>query len=148
MGRLAQVSDGRLIRRPHPGNDWFPIEMNVSEKFGRWYVTALWTAAGVFCVLNVVVHPASTLTTPDLIFLGAGIGFFSGAIGVARHYVWARHVSLGLWALFGYWDFGALGSFGEMRWFPLVALVLFFAALLWLLSPAALGQPMSAVPRP
>jgi hypothetical protein len=122
--------------------------MNVSEKFGRWYVVTLWAAAGVFCVLNVIVHPASTLTTPDLIFLAAGIGFFSGAVGVARRYVWARHVSLGLWALFGYWDFGALGSFGDMRWFPLAALVMFFAALLWLLSPAALGQSMAAVPHP
>ncbi len=120
--------------------------MNVSEKFGRWYVVALWAAAGVFCLLNVVVHPASNMTESDLIYLLAGVGFFSGAIGIARRYVWARHVSIGLWALFGYWDFGALGSFGDMRWFPLAALGLFFAALLWLLSPAALGESLAAVP--
>jgi hypothetical protein len=67
---------------------------------------------------------------------------------VARRDVWARQVSLGRWALFGYWDFGALGSFEEIRWFPLVALVMFFAALLWLLSPAALAQSLPAVTHP
>ena len=122
--------------------------MNVSEKFGRWYVVALWAAAGVFCVLNVVAHPASYLTKSDLIYLLVGVGFFTGAYGVARRLIWARHVSIALWALFGYWDFGALGSFADMRWFPLAALGLFFAALLWLLSPAALGQSLAAVSHP
>ncbi len=122
--------------------------MDISPKLGRWYLTVLWAAAGVFCVLNVVVHPPRNMTNSDLIYLFAGVCFFSEAYGVARRLSWARHVSLGLWALFGYWDFGALGSFGDMRWFPLVALGLFFAALLWLLSPAALGQSFSAVPHP
>jgi hypothetical protein len=122
--------------------------MNVSSKLGRWYVVALWAAAGAFSVLNVIVHPASNMTQSDLIYLLAGVGFFTGAIGVARRYVWARPLSIGLWALFGYWDFGAIGSFADMRWFPLTALVLFFAALLWLLSPAALGQSLAAVPHP
>jgi hypothetical protein len=122
--------------------------MNVSKKFGRWYVAVLWAAAGIFCVLNVVVHPAGNMTTSDLLFLLAGVMFFTGAIGLARRYPWARNLSIALWALFGYWDFGALGSFGDMRWFPLTALGLFFVALLWLLSPAALGRSLLAVPHP
>ncbi|HUK29783.1 MAG TPA: hypothetical protein VLV89_01640, partial [Candidatus Acidoferrum sp.] len=90
----------------------------------------------------------SKLTESDLIFLFAGIGFFTGAYGVARRLTWARHLSLALWALFGYWDFGAIGTYADMRWFPLALLVLFFAALLWLLSPAALAQSIPAVPHP
>jgi hypothetical protein len=122
--------------------------MNVSTRVGRWYVVTLWVAAGIFCVLNVALHPANYLTKSDLIYLLAGIGFFTGAFGVARRLNWARPLSIGLWALFGYWDFGALGTFADMRWFPLAALGLFFAALLWLLSPAALGQSLAAVPHP
>ncbi len=122
--------------------------MNIAEKFGRWYVAALWAGAGIFCVLNVVVHPSSKLTESDLIFLLAGIGFFTGAYGVARRLTWARHLSLALWALFGYWDFGAIGTYADLRWFPLALLVLFFAALLWLLSPSALAQSILAVPHP
>jgi hypothetical protein len=122
--------------------------MNISEKFGRWYVVALWAAAGAFCVLNVVVHPGSNLTKSDLLFLLAGVGFFTGAYGVARRMSWARHLSIGLWALFGYWDFGAIGTYADLRWFPLTLLGLFFAALLWILSPAALGQSLPAVPHP
>jgi len=128
------------------GERSFPREMKGFEKFGRWCVAVLWAAAGVFCVLNVVVHPSETLTRPDIEYLLAGVLFFAGAYGVARRLRWARNVSLGLWALFGYWDFSALGSFGGMRWFPLAALGLFFLALLWLLSPAAMGQTLAAVP--
>jgi uncharacterized membrane protein YhdT len=81
----------------------------------------------------------------DAIFTLAGIAFFTGAYGIARRLRWARGFSLGLWAIFGYWDFGAIGFYGEMRWFPLTALTLLFIALLWLMSSAAMEPSREAI---
>jgi len=139
-GKLSiGAANGESRERP------FPQTMSITEKLGRWYVSALWAAAGTFNVLNVLVHPAATLTQLDIEYLLAGVVFFAGAYGVARRLRWARGVSLGLWGLFGYWDFGALQTFGGARWFPLTALGLFFLALLWLLSPGAAAQSTAGV---
>jgi hypothetical protein len=127
--------------------------MNIAEKFGRWYVVVLWCLAGAFCIYNnwygfFVAHANRAVVVfsrDDAIFTLAGIAFFTGAYGIARRLRWARGFSLGLWAIFGYWDFGAIGFYGEMRWFPLTALTLLFIALLWLISSAAMEPSREAI---
>jgi hypothetical protein len=116
--------------------------MQFTEKIGRWYVVALWCAAAYFCISNISI---SAFGTEDAKYMFYASAFIVGAYGIARRQRWGRQFSLILWAIFGYWDFGALGFYAEMRWFPLVALALLFAALLWLISPAALGQTLEAV---
>jgi hypothetical protein len=126
--------------------------MNIAEKFGRWFVVVLWSCAGAFCVFNVwfsfafVRNMGRLLKSRDVVmfdstdawFTLAAIVFLAGAYGVARRLRWARTVSLGLWGLYGYWNFGAFNSFGDMPWFPRTALALWFLALLWLMSSAAM----------
>jgi hypothetical protein len=120
--------------------------MNIAEKYGRWFVVILWSCAGLFCVYNLwfgftvarAAGVAVVFSSSDVWFTLAGIAFFTGAYGVARRLRWARGFSFGLWALFGYWNFGAIGMYGDMRWFPFTALALLFLALLWLMSSAAM----------
>jgi hypothetical protein len=119
--------------------------MNIAEKFGRWFVVGVWILAGAYCLLNVCFdvamersfHTLKVFDSQDAIYTVAGFAFLVAAFGITRHHGWARTLSLGLWALFGYWDFGAMGTFADERWFPFIALGLFAAALLWLLSSAA-----------
>jgi hypothetical protein len=119
--------------------------MNIAGKFGRWFVVVLWTLAGAFSIYNIwygffVAHagPAVVVfSSDDVIFTLAGIAFFTGAYGLARRLRWARTFSFGLWAAFGYWNYGAIGFYGDIKWFPYTALALWFLALLWLMSSAA-----------
>jgi len=119
--------------------------MNIAEKFGRWYVVVLWTLAGAFSIYNIwyglfVARAANAVivySSVDAVYTLAGVAFFTGAYGVARRLRWARTFSFGLWGLFGYWNFGAINLYGDMRWFPYSALALWFLALLWLMSSAA-----------
>ncbi len=120
--------------------------MSLFQKLGRWFVITLWTVAGAFCLLNAVVdvmraneaHVQRIIVTADVIYLVGGIAFFVAAIGIARRLHWARQLSLGLWALFGYWDFTAIGEFADRRWFPMLGFASLVLALFWLISPAAL----------
>jgi hypothetical protein len=118
--------------------------MNIAEKFGRWFVAGVWILAGGFCLLNVYsggsirhIPGAKSFNLDDAIYLLAGISYFAAAFLIVRRHRWARPLSLALWALFGYWDLEALGTFADVRWFPITAFVFFVAALLWLLSSAA-----------
>jgi len=119
--------------------------LNIAEKFGRWFVVVLWSCAGAFCLSNLwfgfavarAAQVAIVFSSSDVWYTAAGIAFFAGAYGIARRLRWARNFSLGLWMLFGYWNFGAIGFYADMRWFPLTALALLFMALLWLMSSAA-----------
>jgi hypothetical protein len=127
--------------------------MNIAEKYGRWFVVVLWTLAGTFCIYNIwygffvarADRAAVVFSSVDAIYTLAGIAFFTGAFGVGRRLRWARTFSFGLWALFGYWNFGAIGLYGDMRWFPLTALALLFLALLWLMSSAAMESSREAI---
>lgn len=118
--------------------------MNIAEKFGRWFVVGVWILAGGFCLLNVF-HSVSlehalgvkVFDSQDAIYLLAGLAFMAAAFLIARHHRWGRSLSLGLWLLFGYWDLEALGTFADVRWFPITAFVFFVAALFWLLSSAS-----------
>jgi hypothetical protein len=129
--------------------------MNIAEKFGRWYVVVLWALAGAFSIYNIwygffVARASNTVivfSSADVTYTLAGIAFFTGAYGVARRLRWARGLSFGLWALFGYWNFGAIGLYGDMRWFPYTALVLLFLALLWLMSSEAIEQERQPIRR-
>jgi hypothetical protein len=119
--------------------------MNIAGKFGRWFVVVLWTLAGAFSIYNIwygfFVARANRVvvvySSDDIIFTLAGIAFFAGAYGLARRLRWARTFSFGLWAAFGYWNYGAIGSYEDIKWFPFTALALWFLALLWLMSSAA-----------
>jgi hypothetical protein len=119
--------------------------MNIAEKFGRWFVVGVWLLAGGFCLLNVIRDVSlergsagvRVFDSQDAIYSLAGIAFLAAAFGIARHHRWARPLSLALWALFGYWDLGAFGSFADVRWFPMIGFGLFVATLLWLLSSAS-----------
>jgi hypothetical protein len=127
--------------------------MNIAEKLERWFVVILWTLAGAFSIYNIwygfFVACANrvivVLSSDDAIYTLAGIAFFTGAYGIARRLRWARTFSLGLWVMFGYWNFGAIGRYGEMRWFPFTALALWVFALLWLMSSAAIGPSGEAI---
>jgi hypothetical protein len=120
--------------------------MSIFAKFGRWFVVTLWTAAGAFCLLNATVdveramevHAQRIIVLEDVIYALAGIAFLGAAIGIARRLHWARQLSLGLWALFGYWDLTAMSEFADKRWFPLLGFASLVVALFWLISPAAL----------
>lgn len=116
--------------------------MNIAEKLGRWFVVAVWIVAGAYSLLNVSIR---FFTSQDAVYALSGLAFFVAAFGIARRNRWARPLSLVLWVVFGYWDFGAIGLFGDMRWFPLLGLALLFAALLWLMSPAAAGSQRGAM---
>jgi len=119
--------------------------MNIAGKFGRWFVVVLWTLAGAFSIYNIwygfFVARANRVvvvySSADVIFTLAGIAFFAGAYGLARRLRWARTFSFGLWAAFGYWNYGAIGLYEDIKWFPFTALALWFLALLWLMSSAA-----------
>jgi hypothetical protein len=118
--------------------------MNIAEKFGRWFVVGVWTLAGGYCLWSVYFGVSLERTfgvkvfdSQDAIYTLAGLAFLTAAFGIARHHRWARPVSLALWALFGYWDLEALGTFADVRWFPILAFGFFAATLLWLLSSAA-----------
>lgn len=118
--------------------------MNIAEKFGRWFVVGVWILAGGYCLLNVYYGAGfgrllgfKVFNTQDAIFALAGCAFFVAAFGIARHHRWARPLSLALWALFGYWVLGALRTYSDVIWFPIVAFALFVATLLWLLSSAS-----------
>ena len=119
--------------------------MNFGEKFGRWFVVVLWTLAGAFSIYNIwygffvarANRAVVVYSSDDVIFTLAGIAFFTGAYGLARRLRWARTFSLGLWAAFGYWNYGAIGFYQDIKWFPFTALALWFLALLWLMSSAA-----------
>jgi hypothetical protein len=129
--------------------------MNIAGKFGRWFVVLLWTLAGAFSIYNIwygifVAHANRAVvvfSSDDAIFTLAGIVFFTGAYGLARRLRWARTFSFGLWALYGYWSYGALGSYGDIKWFPYTALALWFIALLWLMSSAAMESSSEAIGR-
>lgn len=120
-------------------------KMNIGGKFGRWFVVVLWTLAGAFSIYNIwygifvarAEKAVVVFSSADVTFTLAGIAFFTGAYGLARRLRWARAFSLGLWAVFGYWDFGAIGSYGDIKWFPYTALALWFLALIWLMSSSA-----------
>ena len=120
--------------------------MSILEKLGRWFVITLWTVAGAFCLLNAVVdvmrareaHVERIFVMTDLIYIVGGMAFFVAAIGILRRLQWARSLSLGLWALFGYWDFTAMGEFADKRWFPLLGFASLVIALFCLISPTAL----------
>lgn len=119
--------------------------MEIIEKFGRWFVVALWCAAAYFCLADISIR---TFGAEDAKLMGYAGAFLVGAYGLVRKMRWGRQFSLVLWAMFGYWDFGALGFYADMRWFPLTALGLLFAALLWLISPAAAAGQTLQVVRP
>src|SRR5882724_2240908 len=127
--------------------------MNIAEKFGRWYVVVLWTLAGAFSIYNIwygfffarASNAVIVYSSADATYTLAGVAFFTGAYGVARRLRWARGLSFGLWTLFGYWNFGAIGLYGDMRWFPYTALALLFLALLWLMSSAAMEPERQAI---
>jgi hypothetical protein len=120
--------------------------MNIAGKFGRWFVVVLWTLAGAFSIYNIwygffVARAGKAVivfSSDDAIFTLAGIAFFAGAYGLARRLHWARTFSFGLWAMFGYWNYGAIGFYEDIKWFPSTALALWFLALLWLMSSAAM----------
>ena len=119
--------------------------MNIAGKFGRWFVVVLWTLAGGFSIYNIwygffvarADKSVVVFSSVDVTYTLAGIAFFTGAYGLARRLRWARTFSFGLWAIFGYWNFGAIGSYGDIKWFPYTALALWFIALIWLMSSAA-----------
>jgi hypothetical protein len=120
-------------------------KMNIAGKFGRWFVVVLWTLAGAFSIYNIwygffvarADKAVVVFSSVDVTYTLAGIAFFTGAYGLARRLRWARAFSLGLWAVFGYWNYGALSFYADIKWFPLTALALWFLALLWLMSSAA-----------
>ena len=116
--------------------------MQFAEKIGRWFVVGLWAAAAFFCFMNISI---SAFGIEDAKYMGYAGAFVVGAYGIVRKFRWARSFSLVLWTIFGYWDFAAIGNYADMRWFPLAALALLLAALLWLISPAAMGQTLTAV---
>ncbi len=119
--------------------------MNIAGKFGRWFVVLLWTLAGAFSIYNIwygffvarANRAVVVYNSDDIIFTLAGIAFFTGAYGLARRLRWARTFSFGLWAVFGYWNYGAIGIYEDIKWFPFTALALWFLALVWLMSSAA-----------
>ena len=127
--------------------------MNIAGKFGRWFVVILWTLAGAFSIYNIwygffvarVEKAVVVYSSADVTFTLAGIAFFTGAYGLARRLRWARTFSFGLWAAFGYWNFGAIGSYGDIKWFPYTALALWFIALLWLMSSEAVEPSNEAI---
>jgi len=127
--------------------------MNIAGKFGRWFVVVLWTLAGAFSIYNIwygffvarVEKAVVVYSSADVTFTLAGIAFFTGAYGLARRLRWARTFSFGLWAAFGYWNFGAIGSYGDIKWFPYTALALWFIALLWLMSSEAVEPSNEAI---
>jgi len=127
--------------------------MNIAGKFGRWFVVVLWTLAGAFSIYNIwygffVARAEKTVvvySSADVTFTLAGIAFFTGAYGLARRLRWARTFSFGLWAAFGYWNFGAIGSYGDIKWFPYTALALWFVALIWLMSSEAIEPSNEAI---
>ena len=120
-------------------------KMNIAGKFGRWFVVVLWTLAGAFSIYDIwygifVAHANRAIivfNSDDAIYTFAGIAFFTGAYGLARRLRWARTLSFGLWAIFGYWNFSAISVYEDIKWFPFTALALWFLALLWLMSSAA-----------
>ena len=91
--------------------------MNIAGQFGRWFVVVLWTLAGAFSIYNIwygffvarADRAVVVFSSADVTFTLAGIGFFTGAYGLARRLRWARTFSFGLWAAFGYWNYGAIG---------------------------------------
>jgi hypothetical protein len=119
--------------------------MNIAGKFGRWFVVVLWTLAGAFSIYNIwygffvarADKAVVVFSSVDATYTLAGIAFFTGAYGLARRLRWARTFSFGLWAAFGYWNYGALSFYADIKWFPLTALALWFLALLWLMSSTA-----------
>ncbi|MGH9591555.1 MAG: hypothetical protein ACRD5L_00580 [Bryobacteraceae bacterium] len=121
--------------------------MQVVEKFGRWFVVLAWTAAGAFCFLDVwkvlaltSASSATRMVAPeDVIYAACGVAFLAVAVGIARRARWARLLSLGLCAMFAYWDFNALVQFADARWFPVLGLVVLLAAWIWLRTAAARG---------
>jgi hypothetical protein len=127
--------------------------MNIAGKFGRWFVVVLWTLAGAFSIYNIwygffvarAENAVVVYSSADVTFTLAGIAFFTGAYGLARRLRWARTFSFGLWAAFGYWNFGAIGSYGDIKWFPYTALALWFIALLWLMSSEAVEPSNEAI---
>jgi hypothetical protein len=127
--------------------------MNIAEKFGRWFVVAVWLLAGTYCLLNAGFdvalerswHTGGIFDSQDAAYTLAGFAFLAAAILIVRHHRWARPLSLALWAIFGYWDFSSMSTFADQRWFPLTAFALFVLAFLWLLSPAARGDARDPV---
>lgn len=120
--------------------------MSIFEKLGRWFVILLWTVSGAFCLLSATIdvvrareaHVQQIFVMAVAVYTVGGIAFLLAAVGIARRRHWARSLSLGLWALFGYWNFNAIGEFADRRWFPALGFASLVIALFWLISPAAM----------
>jgi hypothetical protein len=127
--------------------------MSFADKIGRWFVVASWILAGIYCLLSVIVtvslarelHAPRMIVAGDVIYAVCGIAFLVAAVGVARRSPWARILSVCLWALFGYWDFGAIGAYGDKRWLPLAGFGMLVIALFWLIAPAPADSPREAL---
>jgi hypothetical protein len=128
--------------------------MNFAEKFGRWFVFALWIFAGGVCAadvwFNLSIERAfqiSLFDSQDATFAACGIAFFAAAVLLARRHRWARGLSFALWGLSTYWVISSLGNFTPHNWIPFTLLALLIGALLWLLSSGSMADSRQAVLR-
>jgi len=127
--------------------------MFFADKIGRWFVVASWILAGVYCLLSVIftvtlaraLHAPRLIAMSDVIYAVCGVAFLVAAAGIARRARWSRMLSLCLWAVFGYWDFGAIGAYGDKRWLPLAGFGMLVIVLFWLIAPAPAEPPREAL---
>ena len=99
------------------GRQLFSGNMNIAEKFGRWFVVGSVDSCGRILPAERCLRRGDGAQLPHAQSVrfarrhlhSRRVRIPGAAFGLTRHHGWARTLSFGLWAIFGYWDFGAMG---------------------------------------